>query len=84
MDVRFGTWNVRSLCRAGSLVTVSELSEHKSDFVGVQVRRATRRANYSEESLDAAVPNAANSNLTAISKLKWLYDREGSVRIIGK
>jgi hypothetical protein len=27
MDMRFGTWNVRSLCRAGSLMTVvKELS----------------------------------------------------------
>jgi hypothetical protein len=37
MDVRFGTWNVRSLCRAGSLVTVSkELSKYKLHLVGVQ------------------------------------------------
>jgi exonuclease III len=37
MDMRFGTWNVRSLYRAGSLVTVSkELSEYKLDLVGVQ------------------------------------------------
>jgi exonuclease III len=37
MDMRFGTWNVKSLCRAGSLVTVSnELSKYKLDLVGVQ------------------------------------------------
>jgi exonuclease III len=37
MDIRFGTWNVRSLHRARSLVTVSkELSKYKSDSVGVQ------------------------------------------------
>jgi hypothetical protein len=24
MDMRFGTWNVRSMCRAGSLRTVAE------------------------------------------------------------
>jgi hypothetical protein len=39
MDMRFGTWNIRSLYRAGSLMTVSrELSRYRSDLVGVQVR----------------------------------------------
>jgi exonuclease III len=37
MEVRFRTWNVRSLCRADSLVTVSrELSRYRLDLVGVQ------------------------------------------------
>jgi hypothetical protein len=37
MDMRFGTWNVRSLYRAGSLKTVArELGECKLDLVGVQ------------------------------------------------
>jgi exonuclease III len=37
MDMRFGTWNVRSLYRAGSLVTVSrDLARYKLDLVGVQ------------------------------------------------
>jgi hypothetical protein len=37
MDTRFGTWNVRSMYRAGSLLTVSkELSKYKLDLVGVQ------------------------------------------------
>jgi hypothetical protein len=42
MDMRFGTGNVSSLYRAGSLVTVSEeLSKYRLDLVGVQeVRRA--------------------------------------------
>jgi hypothetical protein len=36
-DMRLGTWVVRSLCRAGSLVTVSkELSKYRLDLVGVQ------------------------------------------------
>jgi hypothetical protein len=35
--MRFGTLNVKSLCRAGSLVTVSrELARYKLDLVGVQ------------------------------------------------
>jgi exonuclease III len=37
MDMRFGTWNVRSLYMAGSLKTVSrELARYKLDLVGVQ------------------------------------------------
>jgi hypothetical protein len=41
MDMRFGLWNVRSLYRAGSLMTVSrELSRCKLDLAGMQeVRR---------------------------------------------
>jgi exonuclease III len=37
MNMRFRTWNVRSLCRSGSLKTVSgELTKYKLDLVGVQ------------------------------------------------
>jgi exonuclease III len=37
MDMRFGTWNVRNLCRAGSLDTVaSELAKYEVDLVAVQ------------------------------------------------
>jgi hypothetical protein len=92
MDMRFGTWNVRSLCRAGSLGTVSkELSKLRLDLVGVQEGSVTqpaehilsspsRSANYSMESLHGAVSSAS----MAISKLKRLYGRAVSVRIIGK
>jgi hypothetical protein len=37
--MRFGMWNVRSLYRAGSLITVTkEISKYKLDSVGVEVR----------------------------------------------
>jgi exonuclease III len=37
MDMRFGTWNIRSLYRVASLMTVSrELSRYGLDLVGVQ------------------------------------------------
>jgi hypothetical protein len=37
MDVRFGMWNVRILCRVCSLKTVSrELYKYRLDFVGMQ------------------------------------------------
>jgi exonuclease III len=37
IDMKFGTWNVRSLYRSGSLKTVArELGKYKLDLVGVQ------------------------------------------------
>jgi hypothetical protein len=37
MDMRFGTWNVRSMYRTGSLTAVGEeMSKYKLDLVGVQ------------------------------------------------
>jgi hypothetical protein len=37
MDLRFGTWNIRSMYRAGSLRRVTEEeSNYKLDLVGVQ------------------------------------------------
>jgi hypothetical protein len=37
MDMSFGTWNVRRLYKAGSLMTdAKEISKYKLDLVGVQ------------------------------------------------
>jgi hypothetical protein len=37
MDMRFGTWNVRSMYRAGSLRAVAEeISKYKLHLVGVE------------------------------------------------
>jgi hypothetical protein len=37
MDIKFGTWNDRSLYRSGSLKMVArELGKYKLDLVGVQ------------------------------------------------
>ena len=37
MDVRFGTWNVKSLYRAGVLgLVTSEIDKYRMDLVGVQ------------------------------------------------
>jgi exonuclease III len=37
MDMRFGTWNVRSMYRTGSLRAIGEeFSKYKLDVVGVQ------------------------------------------------
>jgi hypothetical protein len=43
MDMRFGTWNVRSVYRAGSLMAVvKEMSEYKFALVGVEEIRWDR------------------------------------------
>jgi exonuclease III len=43
MDMRFGTWNVRSLYRSGSFKTVArELEKYKLYLVGVQEVRGDK------------------------------------------
>jgi exonuclease III len=43
MDIRFGTWNVRSLFKASSFMTVvKEVSKYKSDLAEVQEVRWDR------------------------------------------
>jgi hypothetical protein len=43
MDMRYGMWNVRRLCRAGSLVSLAkELSKYRLDLMGVQEVRWDR------------------------------------------
>jgi hypothetical protein len=44
-DMRFGTWNVRSLYRSGSLMTVArELARYKLDLLGVRRLCGTKEA----------------------------------------
>jgi hypothetical protein len=44
MDVRFGRWNVNSLCRAGSLTSVTRrLVTFRLDLVGVEEVRWEKR-----------------------------------------
>jgi hypothetical protein len=46
MDMRFGTWSVRSLNRIGLLKTVErELGKYKLDLVGVQEVRWEKGGN---------------------------------------
>jgi hypothetical protein len=50
MDMRFGTWNVRSLYGAGSLKTVARgLEKYKLDIVGVYGVRWEKEGNVSAE-----------------------------------
>jgi exonuclease III len=50
MDMRFGTWNIRSLIRAGSLMTVlREISRNRLDLVGLQEVRCEAMAPHQQE-----------------------------------
>jgi hypothetical protein len=43
MDMRLGSWNIRSVCMADLFITVArEISKYKSDSVGVQEVRWDR------------------------------------------
>jgi hypothetical protein len=43
MDMRFGTWNIRSMYKAGSLRIVEEISKFKLDLGGVHMRSDGQR-----------------------------------------
>jgi exonuclease III len=50
MDMRFGTWNDRSLYRSGSFKTVArELGKYRLDLVGVQEVRCDKGGTEREE-----------------------------------
>jgi exonuclease III len=52
MDLRFGTWNVRSMYRAGLLRTVTEeVLKYKLDLVGVQEVRGPQVAPNQQDSI---------------------------------
>jgi hypothetical protein len=47
-EILLGTWNVRSLCRAGFLTpAVRKLARYKSDLVGAQEVRWDKQGRYS-------------------------------------
>ena len=49
-DIVLRTWNVRSLCRAGSLMAVArELARYKLDLVGVREVRWAGACGYGDE-----------------------------------
>jgi exonuclease III len=56
MDMKFGTWNVRSMHRAGLLRTVvEEISKYKLELVGVQEVRGDTGAPNKQASLNFSV-----------------------------
>ena len=49
-DMKFSTWNVRSLCRLGTLVTVArELARYRLNLVGAQKARWGKRGTVQAE-----------------------------------
>jgi exonuclease III len=64
MDMKFGTWNVRSLYRIGSLKTVArELGKCKLDLVGVQEVRWEKGGTERAEDYTFFYEGESNENL---------------------
>jgi exonuclease III len=88
MDMRFGTWNIRSLYRIGSLKTVArELGKYKVDLVAVQEVRwekgGTERAEdytffYGQENGDHQLGTGLFVHkriLSAVRRVEFISDR---------
>jgi exonuclease III len=80
MDMRFGTWNIRSLYRIGSLTTVArELGKHKLDLVAVQEVRLEKGG--TERAVDYVFfygqGNGDHRLGTGFSYIRELYQRLG-------
>jgi hypothetical protein len=88
MDMRFGTWKVRSLYRIGSLTTVArDLGKYELDSVGVQEVRwekgGTERAEDYTFSVDRGMGIISYGQVS--SYVRELYQRLGewSLLVIG-
>jgi exonuclease III len=88
MDMRFGTWNVRSLYRAGSLMTVAkEMSKYKLGLVGEQEVRCDRGGTASAGEYTFFYGNRNGNHelgtgflirkriISAVNKLEFVSDR---------
>jgi exonuclease III len=97
MDMRFGTWNVRSMYRAGSLRVVGEdISKYKLDLVGVQEVRwdggGTERAGEytffygkgNENHEFGTVSFVHKRIISAVKKVELVSDRKSYIILRGR
>jgi hypothetical protein len=83
MDMRFGTWNVRSLHRAGSLMTISrELVRYKLHLVGVQVRWYGKGNENHELGASFLVHKRISSS--AVKRVEFVSDRMPYIILRGR
>jgi exonuclease III len=97
MDMRFCTWNVRSLYKIGSLKTVArELGKYKLDLVAVQEvrweKRGTERAEdytffYGQGNGDHQIGTGFFVHkriLSAVRRVEFISDRVSYIILIGR
>ena len=97
MDMRFGTWNVRSLYRAGALgLATSEIDKHKIDLVGVQEVRweGSDTLESGKYTLFYGEGNASlqlgtgffvhRRNRSAVKKMEFISDRVSCITLKGR
>jgi hypothetical protein len=95
MDIRIGTWNVRSLYRAGSLMTVSrEISSYWLDLVGAQEVRWDGRGTVAGEYTFLYGKGNENhelgtgyivhkSNISAVKRVEFINVRMSYIKLRG-
>jgi hypothetical protein len=94
MDMRFRLWNVRSLYRAGSLMTVSrELARYQVDFEGVQEVRweggGTKHAReytffYTKGNENCEFFFVHNRIISAVKRVEFVNDRMSCIILRGR
>jgi exonuclease III len=74
--MRFGTWNVRSVCRVDAVKSVvRELEKYKLDLVGVQEVRWEGEGYQTAENQSGTGFFVNNKIISAVERVEFVYER---------